>query len=100
MDIQGRKVTIHAADLDGFLKDIDKERIDHVNKLYETSIEACREIEAGKGAMDKLVEAQGQIGAYLEKVVEEEPRIHVYCFESPKEQHASDRRMQPLRSPL
>ena len=100
MDIQGRKVTIHAADLDGFLKDIDKERIDYVNKLYETSIEACKEIESKKGGKEKLVEAQGQIGAYLEKVVEEEPRIHVYCFESPKEQHAAASRLvAKLRDP-
>ncbi len=100
MDIQGRKVTIHAADLDGFLMDIDKERIKNVNKLYEASIEACTQIEGGKGGEEKLVEAQGAIGKYLESVVGMEPRIHVYCFESPKEQHAAASRLvAKLRDP-
>ncbi len=81
MDIEGRKVIIHAADLDGFLLDSDKDRIDHVNKLYESSIEACKEIEGGKRSEDKLVSAQGAIGSYLESICEVEPRIHVYCFE-------------------
>ncbi|MBR4121458.1 MAG: uracil phosphoribosyltransferase [Spirochaetales bacterium] len=100
MDIEGRKVIIHAADLDGYLKDIDKERIDTVNKLYEKSIEACQEIEAGKDAEDKLVAAQGAIGKYLESVVEAEKRVHVYCFESPQEQHAAASRLvAKLRDP-
>ncbi len=100
MDIEGRKVIIHAADLDGFLLDSDKERINHVNKLYESSIEACTEIEGGKRSEDKLVSAQGAIGSYLESICEVEPRIHVYCFESPKEQHAAASRLvAKLRDP-
>ncbi len=100
MDVEGRKVTIHAADLDGFLLDSDKEKIETVNRLYEKSIEACREIEEGKKSVDKLVDAQGEIGKFLESVCEVERRIHVYCFESPKEQHAAASRLvAKLRDP-
>lgn len=100
MDVEGRKVIIHAKDLDGFLLDSDKDRIDHVNRLYEKSIEACREIEGGMRSEDKLVSAQGEIGSYLESICEAEPRIHVYCFESPKEQHAAASRLvAKLREP-
>lgn len=100
MDVEGRKVTIHAADLDGFLLDSDKEKIETVNRLYEKSIEACREIEEGKKSDDKLVDAQGEIGKFLEGVCEVERRIHVYCFESPKEQHAAASRLvAKLRDP-
>ena len=100
MDVEGRKVIIHAADLDGFLQENDKERIEHVNKLYEKSIEACREIEAGIPSNDKLVAAQGDIGNYLESCVAKEPRINVYCFESPQEQHAAASRLvAKLRDP-
>ena len=100
MDVEGRKVIIHAADLDGFLLDSDKERIETVNRLYEKSIEACREIEEGKKSEDKLVAAQGAIGKFLEGICDVEHRIHVYCFESPKEQHAAASRLvAKLRDP-
>ena len=100
MEVEGRKVIIHAADLDGFLQDVDRERIETVNRYYEKSIEACREIEEGKKSEDKLVAAQGAIGAYLESVCEVEQRIHVYCFESPQEQHAAASRLvAKLRDP-
>lgn len=100
MDVEGRKVIIHAADLDGFLQESDKERIEHVNRLYEKSIEACREMESGIPSNDKLVAAQGDIGSYLESCVAKEPRINVYCFESPQEQHAAASRLvAKLRDP-
>ena len=46
MEINGRRVTIHAADLDGFLKDSDKQKIDGANERYENSLEACKRIES------------------------------------------------------
>ena len=99
----GKKVVIHAADLDGFLKDEDKERLEMVDNLYQTSLAACREIETGKDVEvgeEKLVAAQSAIGKYLESVVKTEPRIHVYCFESPNEQHAAASRIiAKLRDP-
>lgn len=101
-----RKVILHATDLDGFLTLKDKEKIETVGKLYEKSIEACERIdnpvsaeEAEKATTD-LVESAANIGKYLEEIVAEEPNIHVYCFESPKEQHGeASRLIAKLRDP-
>lgn len=106
MNIDGRKVTITATDLDGFLQDSDKEKIAHVKDLYEKSLDACAKIEgtsdlkAIETAQEKLVESSAEIGKYLEDVMAEEPRVHVYCFESPTEQHAeASRLIAKLRDP-
>lgn len=106
MDIEGRRVTIHASDLDGFLRETDKEEINHVRMLYEKSLEACSEIETGKDdrkvkeAENRLVESSSEIGRYLNSVVSGEPKIHVYCFETPQEQHGeASRLIAKLREP-
>ncbi|MCF0262305.1 MAG: uracil phosphoribosyltransferase [Sphaerochaetaceae bacterium] len=106
MQVEGRKVTIHAADLDGFLKEEDKKKIDYVKELYEKSLDACSKIENSsdlnviKNAEEQLVETSSQIGDYLEQVTAAESRIHVYCFESPTEQHGeASRLIAKLRDP-
>ena len=106
MNMEGNKVIIHAADLDGFLKDSDKQKIEGANELYAKSLEACQRIEnakddtARKGAESDLVESARQIGRYLRSVVALEDRIHVYCYETPKEQHGgASRLIAKLRDP-
>ena len=106
MDIEGRKITIHAADLDGFLRDSDKQKIDGANELYENSLQACQRIENAESEADKesakadLVESARQIGRYLRSVVALEERIHVYCYETPQEQHGgASRLIAKLRDP-
>ena len=106
MEINGRKVTIHAADLDGFLKDSDKQKIDGANELYENSLEACKRIESAEtdaereAAKADLVESARQIGRYLRSVAALEDRIHVYCYETPQEQHGgASRLIAKLRDP-
>lgn len=100
------KVILHATDLDGFLRDDDKAKIEHVRSLYEKSIDACARIESSDDpqskakAEDDLVRSSAEIGAYLNEVVSNEPSIHVYCFESPQEQHgAASRLIAKLRDP-
>lgn len=100
------KVILHATDLDGYLKEEDKETIEHVKNLYEKSIDCCARIEGttdlaaiGKAKND-LVESSAEIGAYLEKVIAKEDRIHVYCFDTPQEMHAeASRLIAKLRDP-
>ena len=106
MNTEGNKIIIHAADLDGFLKDSDKQKIEGANELYEKSLQACQKIETAKSDSDRkeaeseLVESARQIGRYLRSVVALEDRIHVYCYETPKEQHGgASRLIAKLRDP-
>lgn len=100
------KVILHATDLDGFLKDEDKKIIDDVKELYAKSLKECEIIDSSSDtntvlqAKERLVQSSNEIGSYLEDVCGKEPNIHVYCFESPKEQHAeASRLIAKLRDP-
>lgn len=100
------KIILHATDLDGFLQDTDKKTLSKVDDLYEQYLAICSKIEHATtkteraSANEELVACAGEIGAFLKQVVQHEPNIHVYCFETPQEQHAgASRLIAKLRSP-
>lgn len=97
------KIILHASDLDGFLTEDDKKAISHVSSLYERSLSACEKIEKSskdKSAQDELIISAGEIGDYLESVCSNNDRIHVYSFETPREQHGeASRIVAKLRNP-
>lgn len=102
----GNKITLHAQDLDGYLLDRDRIAIEKADRLYDTSLDACRRIEEAKNtaelkeAQDELVKSAGDIGDYLQSVVERESAIHVYSFETPRELHGqASRLIAKLRDP-
>lgn len=100
------KIVLHATDLDGFLQEDDKAIIEHVKSLYNQSLKECDVIDSSSDtnsvlkAKEKLVASSNEIGKYLEKICEKEPNIHVYCFETPQEQHGeASRLIAKLRDP-
>ncbi len=100
------KVILHATDLDGYLLDSDKEKIAHVNELYKKSLTHCAVLESASDLMQLeaarkgLVDSASEIGKYLKDVFSEEPNIHVYSFETPKQQHGqASRLIAKLRDP-
>lgn len=100
------KVILHATDLDGFLQESDKEKIEHTNRLYEESLKACSEIENANNSVQlaaaekHLTESSASIGSYLEEIISKESKIHVYCFETPDQQHTeASRLIAKLRDP-
>ena len=97
------KIILHAQDLDGYLSENGKKHIDHVGKLYSKSLDACSKLEKNMSndeAKKELTESAQEIGSYLKKVCEENDRIHVYSFETPREQHGeASRIIAKLRNP-
>lgn len=97
------KIILHAQDLDGFLTEGDKKHIQNVGKLYEKSLDACSKLEKDKKsivAREELTQSASEIGSYLKKVCEHNSRIHVYSFETPREQHGeASRIIAKLRNP-
>ncbi|MFA5448155.1 MAG: uracil phosphoribosyltransferase [Sphaerochaeta sp.] len=100
------KIILHATDLDGYLKDADKETIAHVDGMYQEYLKHCKalataanESERAK-AEEAISDSAGEMGRYLKTIMAEEPNIHVYSFETPREQHAqASRLIAKLRNP-
>ena len=104
--MKDNKVILHATDLDGFLKDNDKELITKVRTLYERSLKACDVIDNTTDeatlneAKQELVASSSEIGRFLKSSLKTEKNIHVYCFESPEELHGeASRLIAKLRDP-
>lgn len=100
------KVILHATDLDGYLTENDKKSLANVDNLYKETLKACSEIDGSTNSVEraaaeaKLADSSAVIGSALEDIVNKEKRIHVYCFETPAEQHAqASRLIAKLRDP-
>ncbi len=98
-------VTLHATDLDGYLTSQDIAHLEEMHAIYEETTDLFNRMgdpsllhdEATKQEMTRVFE---RIGKYLKQVVSEQDRIHVYSFETPKEQHgAASRLIFKLRKP-
>ncbi len=97
------RIILHAQDLDGFLDENDKKSIETVRALYQKSLDACSLLEKNENddkAKNDLTESAAEIGAFLKNVCSSNSRIHVYSFETPREQHAeASRIIAKLRNP-
>ena len=97
------RIVLHASDLDGFLTDEDKATIDEIDSMYSKYLELCSKIEKGEdreNAEKALVDNARATGHKLEMITRANPRIHVYSFETPQQQHGeASRIIAKLRSP-
>ena len=97
------RIVLHASDLDGFLTEKDKASIDEIDNMYSYYLKLCRNIEnvEDKEEAEKaLVENARTTGHKLEEITRANPRIHVYSFETPQEQHGeASRIIAKLRNP-
>ena len=86
-------------DLDGYLTQSDNAALDELKVLYDSYLEDCRKAEEG-GDTSSLVRKMKTISKKMKEITGAEDRIHVYSFESPKEQHAeASRLIAHLRDP-
>ena len=94
-------VVLHATDLDGYLTDTDKQSLAQAQSLYDEAIDIFSDINTGNTeARLALTPVFERVGRYLKEVVAQEPRIHVYSFETPQVQHgAASRLIAKLRDP-
>ena len=97
------RIVLYASDLDGFLTDEDKATIDEIDSMYSRYLELCSKIEKDEdreSAEKALVDNARATGHKLEMITRANPRIHVYSFETPQEQHGeASRIIAKLRSP-
>jgi len=100
------KVTLHAQDLDGFLTEDDKRKLDEIYAKYDRYLEICKKYDnaasqdEAKKLSGELSAVAREIGHALDSMTKDEKQIHVYSFETPSEQHAeASRLIAKLRDP-
>ena len=92
-------VILKAQDLDGFLSDSDKATIEDMNGRYGKALERFTVLSGGARAAEKdratdeLIALYNEMGHAMRQIVSNEPRIHVYSFETPREVHGEVSRL-------
>ena len=94
------RIVMTAEDLDGYLREKDKEDIKKVEEMYSSCLEISKKAEIEEKDLDSLAMIQREIGHETERIVSEHERIHVYSFDTPDEMHAEcSRIIARLRDP-
>jgi uracil phosphoribosyltransferase len=94
-----KEVVLKATDLDGYLSDADKAVIGQMDEKYNQAMEEFTRLtdpgdpgnrEAGK---KRLIALYNEMGDMMREIVEKEPQIHVYSFETPSAIHGESSRL-------
>jgi len=88
------KVILRAEELDGYLTSRDKDDLNSVNALFEKTLAVFPKWQAeNKAAENELIGLFNELGNLLQEICEKTPKIHVYSFISPKEDHSEASRV-------
>lgn len=93
------KVVLKAADLDGYLTDQDKSRLQEMNVLYDKAMKSYSVIAGGEDPSlrekekKKLIDIYNEMGDRMQEICSAEPGIKVYSFETPREIHGEASRL-------
>jgi len=88
------KVILKAEELDGYLTAQDKEDLVSLDVLFARALGIFPQLQAGKkGAEDDLIRVYNDMGDLLQEICRKTPRIHVYSFKSPQEDHSEASRL-------
>ena len=83
------KVILKAAELDGYLTAEDRENLKKLDKLFEKALRIFPKLQKGKkDAEDSLVKVYNEMGIMLQEICQKTPKIHVYTFVTPQEDHS------------
>ena len=93
-------VVLKAADLEGALTENDQRGITRMHECYSEASASFKAISAGesnpslvKSETDKVIRLYETMGKLMREITEEEPRLHVYSFEMPRERHGEVSRL-------
>ncbi len=92
-------IILKAQDLDGYLSGSDKRTIEDMNARFARAISQFRVLSDSKRAADheratgELVSLYNELGHFMKEIVSEEPKLHVYSFETPRQVHGEVSRL-------
>ena len=92
------RVILKADDLDGYLSDADRQYLERMNRLYAEAMKTFARLSSEmkderRTAEDTLITLYNDMGALMQEICREAPRIHVYSFLSPQESHPEASRL-------
>lgn len=88
------KVILKAEELDGYLTSEDKKNLASLSDLFSKALDIFPKVEAGKvGAEEDLILIYNEMGIMLQEICYNEPKIHVYSFVTPQEDHSEASRV-------
>ena len=93
------KVILKAQDLDGYLTQEDNKRIATMDALYRDAMVSFNILNTSKSKQEakkeesRLNELYNQMGSLMQEICKSEPRIQVYSFVSPQENHGEASRL-------
>ena len=93
------EIILKAEDLDGYLSNSDREKIDQMGKIYRevmscySILETSRLEKEKKREEETLIRLFNEMGSIMQEICGVEQRLHVYSFETPQESHPEASRL-------
>jgi len=88
------KVILKAEELDGYLTEDDKDNLKRTDLLFNKAIELFPKVQEGKkDAENSIITLYNEMGALMHEICQKNPRINVYTFSSPTENHSEASRL-------
>jgi len=88
------KVILHAEELDNYLTDDDKASLNSMDALFNKALEIFPKIqEDDADAKKTLISLYNKMGILLQDICQKNPRLHVYSFITPQEDHSEGSRV-------
>ena len=102
------KVILKAGELDGYLTDRDRENLKTMDSLFNRALDVFPRLQEGQryrteffevskdgnqGAQNTLISLYNDMGNLMQEICQKDPRLHVYSFISPQEDHSEASRL-------
>jgi uracil phosphoribosyltransferase len=93
------KVVLKAQDLDGYLTEADKAAIARMDGLFRQVMLSFNILSTTTSANERrreeqsLIDLYNEMGRAMQDICKDEPRIHVYSFQTPQESHPEASRL-------
>ncbi len=93
------KVVLKATDLDGYLTDSDKNKLDQMERYYQEALTISGKLSESVDVKEReeykesLISIYNTMGDFMQEITGKEEKIKVYPFETPRENHGEASRL-------
>ncbi len=93
------RVVLKAQDLDGYLTESDKAQLERMDALYREAMLSFSILSSSRSDAERrreetrLIDRYNEMGAFMKEICAAEPRVQVYSFTTPQENHGEASRL-------